>query len=69
MNKTISKGDRVTVQLSKYFDGTPVKGWPDAQFVGEVLKVEVVAGCVYAKVKYQSGRKQLENVDRLTVVA
>jgi hypothetical protein len=64
----ITKGTKVTKQPRRYHDGTPVAGWPDPQFVGEVLKLVPAHGLQYARVKYPSGRTSLENIETLTEI-
>lgn len=65
----ISKGARVTSQPKHWYDGVPVSGWPKLEYVGTVTEVLKIAGCTYARVKYDSGRREFENVDRLIVVS
>ena len=62
------KGDRVTCQLRNYFDGTPVHGWPNPQYVGTVTRTGSICGPNYARVKYDSGRVDWECFDRLTLL-
>ncbi len=65
----IKKGDMVTGEPEKYFDGRPVEGWPCPHYVGKVLRVEEFsAGGTYARVKYSSGRITWENIARIKKV-
>ena len=63
--KAFRKGDRVTCQLPHYFDGEPVHGWPNPQYVDTVTKTGSICGPRYARVKYDSGRTDWECFDRL----
>jgi hypothetical protein len=56
-------GSVVTREPSHSFDGRPVQGWPNPYYLGKVMKVEPSKyGGTYATVKWNSGRKSLENV-------
>ena len=60
-------GMRVTLEPKTWFDGRPVKNWP-TQGSGVIKKFEKIANIDYARVKYDSGRSELELLDRLEVV-
>lgn len=62
------RGARVTNQRRTYFDGMPVAGWPAPQFQGTVRKVVEIAGCAYARVKWDSGRLEYVHLDYLTAI-
>lgn len=68
MEKKIVKGSKVAGQPSKWFDGTPVSGWPDPQFVGTVLRIIDNAGIPTARVKWKGGRLDWVPINRLTLV-
>ena len=62
-------GTRVTPQPRTWWDGKPVAGWPDPQFLGTVRKVEDwyrVGRPTHVRVKFDSGRLGWESVDSLT---
>lgn len=65
---TIKVGDRVTKQPRKWHDGTPVKGWPDPQFIGTVIKIERSKYGEFIRVHWASGRKDLASARELTVI-
>ncbi len=65
----MKRGDRVTGQSKTWYDGEPINGWPNPQYLATVLEVIEMAGQTYARLKYDSGRKELELVSRLHKIA
>lgn len=68
MSGDFRKGDRVTGELKTWYDGSPVLSWPNPNYLGTVKKVEQYHGCTYARVRFDSGRTESVNVDRLFLV-
>jgi hypothetical protein len=66
---TVKVGDHVTKQPKNWHDGTPVKGWPDPQFLGTVKEITRSRYGTFARVHWASGRKDLSACDDLTVIA
>ena len=72
--KGFTGGQKVTIELSRYYDGTPVKNWPHSHYVGIVKEIIEVAGQHYAKVGYGKDCRgkniyRLENLERLTIIS
>ncbi len=65
MSKSIRTGDRVTGELPTLWDGSKKENWPDRNYLGTVLKIGKSHGNCYAWIKYDSGRKDFENIERL----
>lgn len=66
-------GDFVTGEPPRYYDGTPVKGWPDAHYVRTVQRVALIAGVPSARLRNPHARPgyrfQWESLCRLRHVA
>ena len=60
-----NKGDRITGQPKTWYDGTPIKNWPDPQFIGTVRKAEYHHGLEMYRIKYDSGRLEWNTNTRL----
>ncbi len=68
---TVVKGSRVTPELKTWFDGAPVVNWPSPHYLGtvvELVDLYKIGKITHVKVKFDSGRKELENLDRLEIV-
>jgi hypothetical protein len=65
---TLENGQRATTQPAHWYDGAPIANWPDPQFVGTVLECLAIAGGVYYRVKYDSGRTDIERSENLRLV-
>lgn len=44
------RGEQVTDQPAAWFDGTPVAGWPDPQYIYTVLAARRIRGVAYLRV-------------------
>lgn len=69
MRDQLSIGQRVTLQPRCYFDGAPVKDWPDPQLVGVVVKVFDNYGVKVAKVTFPAGSHGLYDLALLHKVS
>ncbi len=63
-----TRGARVTAEPAHYFDGRPVAGWPNAQFLGTVRDCFDNHGTATVRVKWDSGRTDLTSAARLAIV-
>ena len=66
----LERGDIVTKQPKKWYDGTPVKGWPDPKYMGRVIRVEIDSkfGHTLARIKWATGRLEYEYFHNLIKV-
>jgi hypothetical protein len=65
----IQVGDKVTAERRAYFDGTPVAGWPNPDYIARVLRFEQIHGADYAICKRERMAKPYRAmVDELTAI-
>ncbi len=60
-------GQRVTNEPRSWYDGAPVTGWPRS--TGVVIGEKTLRGMRYVRVRWDSGRVDLNNNESLTLVS